>query len=42
VTKLLERGVYSVNQRQELVWTLNLAPGEQKLLHYTYEVLVGN
>lgn len=41
-TKLLERGVYSVNQRQELVWTLNLAPGEKKLLHYTYDVLVGN
>ena len=40
VTKLLERGVYSVNRRQELVWTLTLAPGEEKQLEYTYDVLV--
>lgn len=39
-TKLLERGVYSVNRRQELVWTLTLAPGEERLLDYTYDVLV--
>jgi hypothetical protein len=39
-TKLLERGVYSVNRRQELVWNLTLAPGEEKTLEYTYEVLV--
>jgi hypothetical protein len=39
-TKLLERGVYSVNRRQELVWTLTLAPGEEKRVEYTYDVLV--
>jgi hypothetical protein len=39
-TKLLERGVYSVNRRQELVWTLTLAPGEERRLEYTYDVLV--
>jgi len=38
--RLLERGVYSVNRRQELVWTLTLAPGEEKRLEYTYDVLV--
>ena len=40
VAKLLERGVYSVNRRQELVWTLALAPGEERRLAYTYDVLV--
>jgi hypothetical protein len=39
-TKLLERGVYSVNRRLELVWTLSLAPGEARRLEYTYDVLV--
>lgn len=36
----LERGVYSVNRRQQLVWTLTLQPGEERLLEYTYDVLV--
>lgn len=37
---LREEGVYSVNKRQELLWTLTLAPGEQKDLTYAYSVLV--
>ncbi len=39
-SRLLERGVYSANKRQELVWTLTLAPGEDRKLEYTYDVLV--
>jgi hypothetical protein len=38
-TKLLERGVYSVNRRQELVWSLSLAPGEERVVTYDYTVL---
>lgn len=41
-TKLLERGVYSLNRRQELVWTIVLAPGEERLLTYAYDVLVSH
>ncbi|MCA8958941.1 MAG: DUF4139 domain-containing protein [Planctomycetes bacterium] len=37
---LREEGVYSVNQRNELQWTIELAPGEQKTLTYRYELLV--
>ena len=37
---LREEGVYSVNGRNELVWTLGLAPGEEIGLIYQYTVLV--
>ena len=38
--RLLESGVYSVNPRNELVWTVTLEPGETRTLQYAYEVLV--
>lgn len=37
---LREEGVYSVNKRQELVWTLDLKGGEEKKLKYVYTVLI--
>ncbi len=37
---LREEGVYSVNPRHELIWTLTLAPGEEQTLEYSYRVLV--
>jgi hypothetical protein len=37
---LREEGVYSVNPRNELNWTLTLKPGEEKTLTYKYTVLV--
>ncbi len=37
--ELLELGVYSVNERNELIWELTLKPGETKTLKYTYTVL---
>jgi hypothetical protein len=37
---LREEGVYSVNKRQELLWTLSLKGGEEKRLKYSYTVLV--
>lgn len=37
--QLREEGVYSVNKRQELVWTLALKGGEGKTLKYSYTVL---
>jgi hypothetical protein len=39
---LREEGVYSVNKRQELLWTLALKGGEEKKLKYSYTVLVAN
>jgi hypothetical protein len=39
-TTLLEEGIYSVNRRNELVWTFSLKPGEEKKLTYRYSVLV--
>jgi hypothetical protein len=39
---LREEGVYSVNKRYELIWTLTLKPGEEKKLAYKYSVLVGD
>lgn len=39
---LREEGVFSVNRRNELVWTLSLKPGEERTLKYTYTVLVPN
>ncbi|VTR99729.1 Marine sediment metagenome DNA, contig: S01H1_L03407 (Fragment) OS=marine sediment metagenome GN=S01H1_10240 PE=4 SV=1: DUF4139 [Gemmata massiliana] len=38
--QLREEGVYSVNKRQELVWTLPLKGGEEKKLKYSYTVLM--
>jgi len=37
---LREEGVYSVNKRNELVWTLKLEPGGEANLSYSYSVLV--
>jgi hypothetical protein len=37
---LREEGVYSVNKRNELGWTIPLKPGEERTLKYTYTVLV--
>jgi hypothetical protein len=37
---LLEEGVYAVNKRNELVWTVTLKPGQEKTLPYQYTVLV--
>lgn len=37
---LLEEGVYSVNKRNELVWTVSLKPAEELRLPYQYRVLV--
>jgi hypothetical protein len=39
-TSLREEGIYSVNKRNEAVWTLALKSGEEKTLKYTYTVLV--
>jgi len=39
---LREEGVYSVNPRNELNWTLIIKPGEEKTLTYKYTVLVAN
>ncbi len=38
--RLLAEGVYSVNQRNELNWTIKLKPGEQRVFNYKYSVLV--
>ena len=37
---LREEGVYSVNPRHELTWTITLKPGEERTLEYRYSVLV--
>lgn len=41
-TVLLEEGVYAVNTRNELVWTIELPAGAETLLKYRYTVLVPN
>jgi hypothetical protein len=41
-TVLREEGVWSVNRRNDLIWTVTLAPGEEKRLTYHYSVLVLN
>ena len=41
-SSLREEGVYSVNKRNELLWTLPLKPGEERKLTYHYTVLVAN
>jgi hypothetical protein len=40
VCRLMAEGVYSVNQRNELIWTVKIEPGEEKVLTYRYSVLV--
>lgn len=39
-TMLREEGVYSVNKRNELLWTVPLKGGEERRLTYRYTVLV--
>jgi hypothetical protein len=39
---LREEGIWSVNKRNELTWTLPLAGGEEKRLQYRYTVLVAH
>ncbi len=39
---LRKEGVWSVNPRRELEWTLTLMPGETQALKYRYSVLVHN
>jgi hypothetical protein len=41
-SSLREEGVYSVNKRNELLWTLSLKAGEERKLKYRYTVLVAN
>ncbi|HRU05331.1 MAG TPA: hypothetical protein P5137_06100, partial [Candidatus Brocadiia bacterium] len=38
--RLAEGGVFSVNERNELVWEVELAPGKETTLKYRYEALV--
>lgn len=38
--RLLESGVYNINNRSELVWKITLKPGETRTLEYHYTVLV--
>ena len=38
-SKLLEIGVYSVNERNELTWEFRMNPGEEKTFKYKYSVL---
>ena len=39
---LREEGVYSVNKRNELTWTITLKPGKETTLSYRYTVLVSH
>lgn len=39
---LREEGVWSVNKRNEMEWTIDLKSGEKKTLEYAYTVLVDN
>lgn len=39
-SRLTARGAWAVNPRRELVWTVDLAPGEEVTLAYRYRVLV--
>ncbi|OWK40866.1 DUF4139 domain-containing protein [Fimbriiglobus ruber] len=41
-SSLREEGVFSVNKRNELLWTLTLKGGEERKLKYTYTVLVAH
>jgi hypothetical protein len=37
---LREEGIWTVNRRNEMKWTITLKPGEEKTLKYAYSVLV--
>ncbi len=37
---LREEGVWTVNKRNELTWTLSLKPGEERTVKYQYSVLI--
>jgi hypothetical protein len=39
---LLEEGVYSVNRRSELIWTIEIPAGDEIALSYDYRVLVSH
>ncbi|MDP6506999.1 MAG: hypothetical protein QF886_25460, partial [Planctomycetota bacterium] len=39
-TILREEGIYSVNKRNELVWSVELQPGKELKYVYRYEVIV--
>ena len=39
-TRLREEGAWSVNPRNELVWSFKMQPGEKKKMEYRYSVLV--
>lgn len=39
---LREEGVYSVNKRNEMLWTLSMKGGEEKKFKYSYTVLVSH
>lgn len=39
---LREEGVFSINRRNELLWSFPLKSGEERILKYTYTVLVPN
>jgi hypothetical protein len=41
-TSLLEEGVFAINRRNELLWTLPLKSGEEKKIKYSYTVLIPN
>jgi len=38
--RILEAGAYAANKRQEMVWTLTLAPGAEQIVTYRYSILV--
>ena len=38
--RLLETGAYTLNKRNEITWTLDIAPGEEQTVTYLYSVLV--
>ena len=39
-SSLLEEGVFSINKRNELIWTMPLKAGEEQTLKYRYSILV--
>ncbi len=40
-SRLREEGVWSINPRNELIWTVELAPGEEAKFAYSYTMLAG-
>ncbi len=42
VVTLMEEGVYSVNKRNQLNWSIVLKPGEEAKINYRYTVLVAH